>query len=286
MKKIVNLVVFIDGSGNDAMEEPMTRWTNVARLWNACREGKSTFEVEEQRVFYRKGVGTRRNELVRGGFFGRYLRDRVNEARTWLDNEVELATSAGREPRIFLFGFSRGAYAVRVLAEEIRVPVWFMGVWDTVKATLTGPEVDAAGINVRRVYHAIDLDEHRRLFDVKRFKMRNNVTEVWFPGCHADVGGGYEECGLSLFSLNLMVSIAEDYGLIVDARKIPVAPPTTRMPVIHDETKKLGWQLVGLMLRDSKIDRLMRVGDLVHWSAYELQKVGYKRWIPLSCERV
>ena len=38
MKKIVNLVVFIDGSGNDAMEEPMTRWTNVARLWNAFRE--------------------------------------------------------------------------------------------------------------------------------------------------------------------------------------------------------------------------------------------------------
>jgi hypothetical protein len=45
--------------------------------------------------------------------------------------------------------------------------------------------------------HALAIDEHRRQFEASvwresRFRVSNSVTEqVWFPGVHADVGGGY-----------------------------------------------------------------------------------------------
>ena len=286
MKEYVNLVVFIDGSGNDATPENEPTWTNVARLWNAARKCRGSGEVEDQRTFYRKGVGTRRGELIRGSYFGRYLCERVKEAKTWLEDEISIAAEAGKVPRIFLFGFSRGAYAVRVLANELNHEVWFMGVWDTVKATLTGPDVEEAGTHIKHIYHAMALDEYRKLFDVTRFGFTMRATEVWFPGCHADVGGGYEESELAMPSLHWMTRIAEDYGLLVDWDKVPRLPSFEVMPVMHDETRRLGWQIVGLALRDSHHVREVRNGDLLHKTVEDLQRIGYKRDIPAICRMI
>lgn len=64
MSKFANLVVFIDGTGNNDFKKSVEEQTNVARLWHACEE-VSTDEVS-QNVIYKPGVGTRRGELVRG----------------------------------------------------------------------------------------------------------------------------------------------------------------------------------------------------------------------------
>ena len=274
MNKYVNLVVFIDGTGNEISDTPRSQWTNIARLYDACRECFGEGDVAEQRVFYRKGVGTRSGESFRGGLFGRYLQDRVKEARTWLDLEIGLAVDAGWTPRIYLFGFSRGAYAVRVLADQINVRVELMGVWDTVKATITGPDVGKAGDNVKRICHAMAIDEHRKLFDVVRFEDTPQATEVWFPGCHADVGGGYEEMDLALASLNWVARIAEDSGLIVDARRIPVERKFYHMPVMHDESRKFKWRMIGCLTGDGLITRTVKPGDLIYRTVRELETTG------------
>ncbi len=182
--------------------------------------------------------------------------------------------------RIFLFGYSRGAYAVRSLAGLIarvglltqhraverrirrafdyyrrgeigrpaalfrerhchaRVDIDMVGVWDTVKAL--GPPYpalsylgrralnfhDAAlGAHIRAGYHALALDEDRRAFrpvlwsdgaDAGDLEAAR-IEQVWFPGCHGDVGGelsGFEAARpLANLSLVWMLSRAEFHGL-------------------------------------------------------------------------
>jgi hypothetical protein len=42
------------------------------------------------------------------------------------------------------------------------------------------------------------------------------VTQVWFPGVHADVGGGYKETGLSDATLKWMISEAAQCGAVFE----------------------------------------------------------------------
>lgn len=69
---------------------------------------------------------------------------------------------------------------------------------------------------VKRSFHAVAIDEARRSFEAAlwrtpKFKRYGSLTEqVWFPGAHADVGGGYldwenDEHGLEEIALDWMV---------------------------------------------------------------------------------
>ena len=153
MGKRINLVVFIDGTGNNDFKNPAAKRTNVARLWHAC-ENMSSDEVEQQ-VYYKPGVGTRLWELVRGNAMGAYLKDRVYELLSTLNNEISIARQNNVEAHVYMFGFSRGAYAVRWLATLLDHDIDVLGVWDTVKATLVGPDVDVLPDKVKHAFHAI-----------------------------------------------------------------------------------------------------------------------------------
>jgi hypothetical protein len=48
------------------------------------------------------------------------------------------------------------------------------------------------------------------------------VQQVWFPGVHSDVGGGYPVCGLSDTTLLWMASQARECGLVFDERLLEV----------------------------------------------------------------
>ena len=96
------------------------------------------------------------------------------------------------------------------------VPIEFAGLWDTVEAVgLPGRNVDWEGThtlrNVRRLRHAVSIDEWRRpfhefltthpdlnpLLDDGTPDVTAAVQEVWFPGVHCDVGGTYPDSQLS-----------------------------------------------------------------------------------------
>lgn len=283
MSKYVNLVVFIDGTGNNDFKKPIEEQTNVARLWYACEKPSST-EVR-QRVYYKPGVGTRRWESLRGGAAGAYLMDRVEEAKTWLMREIRIAGEDGLVPRVYLFGFSRGAYAVRCLAQQLECEVEVLGVWDTVKATIMGPNVDVAPKTVRHAFHAMAIDEHRGIFDVTHFKDSPQAVEVWFPGCHSDIGGGYKEAELSFAPLNWMVRMASSFGLLVDPTKIPEEPFFEgTMPVVHDETKSLGWKLANVVTGDWFFNRSVAVAEVVYPTVNQLRGLGYSPdYLPQNC---
>lgn len=97
MKRIA---IFLDGTWNT-----LNNNTNVWRL-----KSLSAPDARDQVVYYSQGVGTRVGEKVRGGVTGHGLDNEIIDAYTWLTEVFE----TGDE--IFLFGFSRGAYAARSLS--------------------------------------------------------------------------------------------------------------------------------------------------------------------------
>ncbi|MEK1928973.1 MAG: DUF2235 domain-containing protein, partial [Pararhizobium sp.] len=67
-------------------------------------------------------------------------------------------------------------------------------------------------------YHAVAIDEHRADFNIALWDSFDathtvDVEQRWFPGAHANVGGGYEDDNLADISLNWMVEKASGCGL-------------------------------------------------------------------------
>jgi len=96
------------------------------------------------------------------------------------------------------------------------VPIAFLGVWDTVSSVRYAwrdRSFDYTYDNpiVKKVRHAVSLDERRAYFRQNMWKEPprpgQDVIQVWFPGVHCDVGGGYTESqsGLSKDALAWMV---------------------------------------------------------------------------------
>ena len=104
----------------------------------------------------------------------------------------------------------------------------FLGVWDTVDAyglpideftrawdrvvwPLTAKDRDLSP-RIARACQALALDEQRESFEPMLWNEKGaavgptiddeDLSQVWFPGVHADVGGGYPDDALALASLN------------------------------------------------------------------------------------
>lgn len=118
---------------------------------------------------------------------------------------------------------------------EVQTPIKFMGVWDTVGALgIPLPwfnwwnrkyqfhDVKLSGY-VKFAYQALAIDERRRIFapslwelnhDEQEEKTKQVCEQVWFPGVHGNVGGGYVDCGLSNIALKWMIDKAKNTGLM------------------------------------------------------------------------
>lgn len=95
------LAVFLDGTWDQAAGN-----TNVWRLKSLCRSDPESGQL----IFYSAGVGTSAGESIRGGMFGFGIDEVLTEAYQWL---IETYLTGDE---IFIFGFSRGAFAARSLA--------------------------------------------------------------------------------------------------------------------------------------------------------------------------
>jgi hypothetical protein len=103
-----------------------------------------------------------------------------------------------------------------------RIPIHVLGCWDTVGSF--GIAKTIAGINfqklnlfkdlsvpesVDKAYHMVALDEMRdsfepTLMDPDPFRP-DRITEVWFSGDHANIGGGWGTAGLSDVTLDFLL---------------------------------------------------------------------------------
>ena len=164
---MTRLVLLTDGTGQDGTDER----TNVAQIEDLLSNGDS----RNQYLNYSPGVGTRIGEEFEGGVFGCHVYRVVNEHYAWLARCAEsLQIETSDEIEIALFGFSRGAFISRLIADLLnkcgmprdsrkasvlvdmykkrdwdRIAMWreanrgtllspsinFLGCWDTVVAT-------------------------------------------------------------------------------------------------------------------------------------------------------
>ncbi len=110
--------------------------------------------------------------------------------------------------------------------------------------------------NVVAGYHAMAIDEKRKVFPVLRWDTDPRVTQVWFSGVHADVGGGYAQTGLSDIALQWMVLRGLDHGLDFRQRdfyKLEPRPGGT----LHQSYEGI-WKVFGEEVRD------VADADLIH----------------------
>jgi uncharacterized protein (DUF2235 family) len=142
-------------------------------------------------------------------------------------------------------------------------PIHFLGLWDTVKSY--GGLIPVMLPHLRHnpsiaiVRHALALDEQRGWFDVTTWGALDSdtepnagmsrldrstlaalrtqdVAEVWFSGCHSDVGGGEQNTRTSDIALRWMLGEAANAGLELNAagRNFLATPPAPDVPKPHD----------------------------------------------------
>jgi len=108
--------------------------------------------------------------------------------------------------------------------------------------------------NVKFARHAISIDEARPSFQRVPWGGRANTAtsfqQIWFSGCHSDIGGSYveNESRLSDISLKWMLDAAVDAGLKFDSVLLRLYPDPTGPQ--HDEQKGSIFRFAGLKLRD------------------------------------
>ncbi|HMK89214.1 MAG TPA: DUF2235 domain-containing protein [Methylocystis sp.] len=160
----------------------------------------------------------------------------------------------------------------------------FLGVWDTVGALgapygeILGRVLDALfktgfhdvtlSESVDAAYHAMAADERRwpfrptpvALTEYHLARNRRNSAQHgfllydqrWFPGVHSNVGGGYEQHGLSDHALQWMAARAEENGLklrnLADVQFAPDRPfaPDPAEPIANSQS--LGYRLATALL--------------------------------------
>jgi hypothetical protein len=336
-------VVCIDGTWNQpgqtdkdpVTEQEEARPSNVAKTWQGLADTplatdfyygaiaplktKVAFTGLNGEVLYLNGIGTT-GTVTRfiEGATGTGTSERIRDAYRFLAERYQDGD------RIFGFGFSRGAFAIRSLAgfidaaglpsrrralkEEELLEIYlnyrdeqpidqpryghrpvnfdFLGIWDTVGALAFGRSIgDFHRIspgNVLRVAHALALDEERERFQPsywdKPAGANTQVDEVWFSGCHTNIGGGYCDTNLSNIALIWLLKAAQDAGILIDLRGLPEfdwekSHSGRRRDSYTEFYSELG--LIGGIAKLFNIKRLpraIRQGQRIHQSVIEIMQ--------------
>lgn len=119
-----NILIFSDGTGQIGGLRPVQRLSNVYKMYRAMRAGPdSPIDPSRQFAFYDPGLGASEGRTSKR----ERIRDVLSSALgTGIDDNVidcYAAVIAQYEPgdRVLLFGFSRGAYTVRALANVMNL---------------------------------------------------------------------------------------------------------------------------------------------------------------------
>jgi uncharacterized protein (DUF2235 family) len=317
-----NIVICLDGTWND--KDDCSAFSNVALLHEMCVN-----DGTNQIAYYDKGVGTSGwYDQKLGGVHGVGLSENVREAY------IYLAWNYRNNDRVFIFGFSRGAYTARSLAglvyrcgllpksdhlqnklenlyeaykgKEVekmaayksanrKCPIEMLGVWDTVGALgipisffkeasdkVFGFHDTKLSPEVRFACHAVAIDEKRASFEPTLWQEtaenKNRMKQVWFPGVHSDVGGGYPERHHSDVALKWMVDHATRRGLLIKEDGAYEYQDDLSKD-IHPSVFKIFGKEIGVKERDAPITAENR--PKVHRSIREKMKLN-KNYKPLA----
>lgn len=213
----MELALFFDGTGNNLVNSnrdaaKFGNITNIVKLYNSCVlknkyyvEGIGTKDNAENSQF---ALATGRNPL---GGKGYSYTDKLTKGLGYLEDI--LAKNPNTKIELFIYGFSRGATIARDFAKKAlrnsNVVIKYLGVYDTVVSMIYfNPEIHFDTNEMERIsqiVHICAIQECRKFFPLTSFKKNDvkedtikienfytsKVKEIYVPGAHADVGGGY-----------------------------------------------------------------------------------------------
>jgi hypothetical protein len=227
-----------------------------------------TLENASQKRLLEPGPGTHFGAYLRGRLHGHDWWLVFRSARRWFEKHARQAPATAEPLKVFLFGFSRGALIARRFAawlDNLGIAVAYLGLWDTVDATL-GIDVDEfCPANVHAARHAVARDETRRLYAYVPLKPARTfpdrpVEELVFPGSHSDVGGLYDDNHIIADAALIWIAEgARHAGLIIDEKVLPILPAdASQKAVRHDPTDEASnlWGALGRVKRMLKNLRL------------------------------
>lgn len=213
MKKYA--IYLFDGTLQGQTPSEARDWSNIVRLHGLLHANPP----DDGKLFdlYGDGVGCRGSEFILGSTAGIGLDKRVEEAFYDLGGLVRDAREDGDELHVYVFGFSRGAYAARIFCELVSfcgVPgddspfgsamkclenretataskwiaegrflsppdIDLLGVFDTVAMTGFGQgvDIDILPSNVHHACHAMSYNERRTIFPLTRFASGQDRVE-------------------------------------------------------------------------------------------------------------
>jgi hypothetical protein len=181
-------------------------------------EGPGTSNSEGDDWFQGSAFGAGSNGII--AKVGKGIEEAVNE----IVDKVKDKSTLIELLSIDVFGFSRGAAAARNCIYEVgangetpiierlvengykvsKVEVCFAGLFDTVSAYNLGVVTDSSDVaalklnavaNAKKVVQLAAADEHRKKFSLTDITSvgQENGLQLFLPGVHADIGGGYRE---------------------------------------------------------------------------------------------
>jgi len=171
---------------------------------------------------------------------GTWNTPKISDAYGMYRREDRPAEPDGEEARTFRAQFSRD------------VTIKCIGVWDTVGALgipdhvlkhLTEQRWQFHDVKLSRIvehaYHALAIDEKREDFQPTLWEQQpgagnQTLEQVWFAGVHCNVGGGYEDSGLSDLAFLWMKAKAEACGLLFDPQYIETKITPNPAGVLRD----------------------------------------------------
>ncbi|RGP77591.1 short chain dehydrogenase reductase family [Fusarium longipes] len=122
--------------------------------------------------------------------------------------ESDETKAAKKEVKAFSETFCRTSTAKA--ADHVNIKVFFLGMWDCVNSVAVAEANAPAPVEVSgtadHIRHAVAVDERRIKFkpallaqDIrqvydsndKKAHLKDDILEVWFPGNHGDIGGGW-----------------------------------------------------------------------------------------------
>ena len=232
-----NVIAFnFDGTGNeplDSSSESEARGENISNilklhffmgggLYGGSRYGESARENVKASYYY-QGIGTYGNVLSNAlevAFaFSR------GDKKEILDSAMyDFVRTYQKGDTVIVTGFSRGAALARHFVSMIENqvtcttrPFVFLCVFDTVTSSgMPDLSSDIRPSNeslydmkcslspiVCKALHMVSIDEQRRVFRPNLMNYdADRVEEIWFPGVHSNIGGGFFDDGLSDITLS------------------------------------------------------------------------------------
>ncbi|MGG5208676.1 T6SS phospholipase effector Tle1-like catalytic domain-containing protein [Chryseobacterium sp. MIQD13] len=240
--------IFFDGTGNNGInagssdipfvnnESYKGAPTNIYKLYNLFN-GNSKIYVE--------GIGT-----VTGGedsnfamatcanppdAYGYSSDDKLQKASDFVRNVVNDKTV---DYHFYIYGFSRGSMLAREFCNQlatdypsVNVTIKFLGVFDTVESKPFNTYDMSLPQEVENALHLCAVNECRFFFPLTGFfenskNMQNTKTEtagsVWkeifVPGAHADIGGGYLQAPQSVYISTDFINTNDLQDYVADVR--------------------------------------------------------------------